>query len=341
MTGTSGPAGSLPAPPTSRAMSRREWRYAARRAWHGFLRHRGLDSAAALTFFAALSLFPAALVLVSVFAIADSRTNAAEDVLAVIGEFAQQSTVDTLRDPLQQLVQIPNPGIALLVGLASTIWTASAYATAFGRAMNAVYEVQEGRHIWRFRGLMLLVTVVLLVGFALVVTLLLLTPSIAAAVAAEAGFGEPWITLFNVLKWVVIAGLAFALVAMLYYFTPNVKHTRKRWVSYGSAFAVIVWALGTAGFAVYIFTVGQYERVYGWLGGAVVTLLWLYLTNVVMVLGAEVDAEIVRARQLLAGIQSEEVIRLPARDTARTLMLARQRSADVAEGREIRESAAE
>ncbi|MET1044993.1 MAG: YihY/virulence factor BrkB family protein [Microbacteriaceae bacterium] len=342
-----GPAGALGAPhsqaaaPTSREMGRREWRYVARRAWHGFLRHRGVDSAAALTFFAALSLFPAALVLVSVFAIADSRTNAADDVLAVIGEFAQQSTVDALRDPLQQLVHIPNPGIALLVGLAFTLWTASAYATAFGRAMNAVYEVQEGRQIWKFRGLMLLVTVVPIVGFSLIVTLLFLTPTIAAAIGAEVGFGEPWITLFNVLKWVAIAAIAFGLVAMLFYFTPNVTHQRLRWVSYGSAFAVLVWALATAGFAVYIFTVGQYERVYGWLGGGVVTLLWLYLTNIVMVIGAEVDAEIVRARQLLAGIESEEVIRIPVRDTARNLMLARQRSADVAEGREIRENAAQ
>jgi membrane protein len=170
-------------------------------------------------------------------------------------------------------------------------------------------------------------------------TMLAVTPRAARAIAATAGFGEPWLTVWNAGKWLPIVIIAFLLVSVLYYFTPNVRHTRMRWVSYGSAFAVTVWAFGTAGFAVYILTVGQYERVYGWIGGGIVALLWLYLTNLVLVLGAEVDAELVRARQLLAGIAAEEGIRLPARDLTRARSLARQRSLDEQEGRALRENA--
>ncbi|WP_157155802.1 MULTISPECIES: YihY/virulence factor BrkB family protein [unclassified Diaminobutyricimonas] len=325
--------------PTSRELDRRAWRYAARRSWHGFRRHRGVDAAAALTFFAALSLFPASLAVVSAFAVFDSRSNAADELLALAGEFVQESTVQALADPLDQLLSIDQPILAMFIGLGLTLWTVSAYATAFGRAMNAVYEMQEGRPIWRFRGLMLLVTVVLMVGFSLIMTMLVVTPRAARAIAATAGFGEPWLTVWNGGKWLPIAVIAFLLVSVLYYFTPNVRHTRMRWVSYGSAFAVTVWALGTAGFAVYILTVGRYERVYGWIGGGIVALLWLYLTNLVLVLGAEVDAELVRARQLLAGIPAEEGIRLPARDLTRARSLARQRSLDEQDGRALRDDA--
>ncbi len=114
------------------------------------------------------------------------------------------------------------------------------------------------------------------------------------------------------------------------------RHDRFRWVSYGAGFAIVVWALATGGFYGYIALVGHYDRVYGWLGGGIVLLLWLYLTNLVLVLGAEVDAEAVRLRQLAAGLPAERVVQLPMRDTRRNFMLARQRSADEAAAAEIR-----
>lgn len=322
--------------PTSRGLPRSSWAFAARRAWHGFIRHRGLDSAAALSFFASLAFFPAALAIVSAFAIGNGDA-ATEVVLGILDEVLQGETIDTIRDPLSELLTVGNPWLALALGVVLSLWSLASYATAFGRAVNGAYEVQEGRQIWTFRGLMLVLSAFLLVAFSAIVALLVTTPRIAIGVAAELGVGEPWITVFSVGRWPVLAALVLLVVALLYYATPNVRHQRIRWVSHGALFAIVTWAIATLLFAVYVFTVAPYDRIYGWLGGGLVMLLWLYITNLVMVLGAEVDAEVMRLRQLHAGIAAEENIQVTLRDTARNHMLARQRAADEAEGRRIRE----
>jgi len=171
--------------------------------------------------------------------------------------------------------------------------------------------------------------------FAAIAVLLLTTQRVATAV----GIAEPWLTVWAIGRFPVVILLFTLLIAVLYYVTPNVRHERVRWVSFGALFAIVVWGLATAAFTVYVSTVGTYDRVYGWLGGGLALLLWLYITNLVLVLGAEVDAEFVRLRQLRAGIPAEEVVQLPMRDTRRNLMLARQRAQDEAEGREIRDAA--
>lgn len=324
---------------TSRGLTRSSWRYAARRAWHGFLRHRGIDSAAALTFFSTLTLFPASLVVVSSFAVVRNRDHAVDSILAVVREFSTDATATSLEAPLHSLLSIENPGIALGVGLLLTLWSLSAYSTAFGRALNSVYEVQEGRQFWKFRGLMMIVTVFLMGTFGTILTILVTTPRVSSAIALNFGIAVGWVTAWNILKWPVLAVLAVVVVAVLYYFTPNVRHLRVRWVTWGAIFAIVVWSLATVGFAVYVNTIGQYERVYGWIGGGIVLLLWLYITNLVLVIGAEVDAELVRLRQLAAGVHAEGVIQLPMRDTTRNLLLARQRARDETEGRAIREAA--
>jgi membrane protein len=323
---------------TTRGLPRAAWQYAARRAWHGFMRHRGIDSAAALTFFSALTVFPAALTVVSAFAIGNGKRDAATVIIDVIDEVAQESTVEAIRDPITQLFTVTNPGIALGVGIVLSLWTMSGYATAFGRAVNSVYEVQEGRQIWKFRGLMLLLAAFLLVVFGAIVALLVTTPRLATAIGASLGIGEPWITAWSIGRWPALAVLLGLLIAVLYYFTPNVRHERMRWVSFGALFAMVAWAVGTTAFGIYIALVGQYDKIYGWLGGGLVLLLWLYLSNLVLVLGAEVDAEGVRLRQLNAGLPAEEVVQLAMRDTSRNLMLARQRAADIEEASRMREA---
>jgi membrane protein len=325
--------------PTSRELSSEAWRFAARRSWNGFIRHRGIDGAAALSFFSALAIFPGSLTFVSVFAFLDTKHRAVEDILAVVASVATNDTVDTVREPLTQLLSIPNPGIALTLGLLLTLWTSSGYVTAFGRAVNTAYEVQEGRRIWKFRGHMLGVAAVLMVAFSLIAAILLATPTVSEVIAKE--IGAPPVALFawNIGKWAILLGLAVLSVALLYYFTPNVKHLRIRWVSWGAIFAIAVWGLATTGFAFYVLNLSHYNQVYGWLGGAVVLLLWLYLSNLVLVFGAEVDAEIVRVRQLEAGIVAEDVIQLPMRDTKRNLTLAKRRADDLRRGRELREAA--
>ncbi len=325
--------GQQAAPPTVRGIRRSDWAFVARRAWHGFMRHRGIDSAAALTFFSSLALFPMALAVVSAYSIGNGREDAAAELLQVVGEVVHPSTVETIREPLTQLFTVSNPGIALALGIVLSLWSLSSYATAFGRAVNTVYEVQEGRQIWKFRGLMLVLAAFLAVVFAGIAVLLLTTNRVAQAV----GMTEPWLTAWAIARWPILAALFTLLIAVLYYVTPNVRHDRMRWVSFGALFAIIAWGAATTAFAFYVSTVQTYDRVYGWLGGGLALLIWLYLTNLVLVLGAEVDAELVRVRQLSAGIRAEEVIQLPLRDSRRNLMLARQRAADEAQGRAIRE----
>lgn len=322
-----------------RDADRDAWKLVARRAAHGFMQHRGIDSAAALTFFAALSLFPAALTVVSAFSLGAGRTDAVDDLLDAIGGMTTESAVAAIAEPLRQLTSIPNAGLALGIGIALLIWTASAYATAFGRAVNSVYEVQEGRPFWKFRGLMIVVTIVISIGFAAVAGILLLTGPVVEAIGREVGFGEPWITLWSILKWPVLLAFAVVIVGVLYYTTPNIARPRIRWVSWGAVFAIVVWAIATVGFGIYVSTIGQYDEVYGWLGGGIVLLLWLYITNLVLVVGAEVDAETTRLRQLESGIAAEELIHLPARDTRRNHQIARQRDADVRDSRALREHA--
>ncbi len=322
--------------PTSRGLPRSAWAFAARRAWHGFVRHRGIDSAASLSFFSALAIFPASLVVVAAFSLGNPSDGSAV-LLGIIGEVVQPQTVETIRAPLDALLTIANPGVALALGLVLSLWSLASYATAFGRAVNGAYEVQEGRQIWKFRGLMLALSAFLLVVFGAIAVLLLTTSRIASAIGSTVGIGEPWLTVFVVGRWPLLAVLVTLVVAVLYYATPNVRHERIRWVSHGALFAIVAWSLATGAFALYVSTVAPYDRIYGWLGGGLALLLWLYLTNLVLVLGAEVDVEVMRLRQLSAGIAAEETVQIPLRDTTRNLMLARQRASDEADGRRMRE----
>jgi membrane protein len=333
---TESPSG-VDGPQTIRGLPRRAWRAAAKRAVHGFVRHAGIDSAAALTFYSALTVLPAALTVIAALSLGNGRRHAATVILDVIDELAQSSTVEAIRGPLTELFTVTNPGLALLIGITLSLWTMSGYATAFGRAVNRVYEVQEGRSIWKFRGRMLLLAVFLLAAFGAIVTLLVTTPRLAGAIAGSMDIAQPWIIVWSVGRWPVLIALIALVIAVLYYVTPNVRHERMRWVSVGAVFAIVAWGLAAAGFWFYVATVGQYDRIYGWLGGAIVLLLWLYLTNLVLVLGAEADAEGVRLRQLNAGLSTEEIVQLPLRDTARSDMLEKQRADDIAEASRIRE----
>ncbi len=323
--------------PSSRHLSSEALQLAATRAFHGFVRHRGIDSAAALSFFAALVLFPASLALVSVFALIDNKTDAPADILRIVGSVAPHSTVVAIHGPLTQFLSVPNAGYALAIGLVLTLWTLSGYLTAFGRAINTAYEVDEGRRWVPMRARMLLVAIVLIVVGAAIVLLLSGTPTVAGAIVKSLEL-PPWISvLWDFGKWPVLLGLAVLAVAILYYYPPNVRHLRIRWVTWGALLTIVVWTLATTGFAIYVLNFSHYNRVYGWLGGAIVLLLWLYLSNLVVVFGAEVDAEIVRVRQLVAGIRSEDQIQLPLRDTRRIETLDKWQKTDRRNGRLLRE----
>jgi membrane protein len=320
-------------PPT-----RSDWAYVVRRSWRGFVRHRGFDAAAALTFFSALSFFPSALVVVSAIALVDSP-RAVPNILAVVQELAQDDTVKTFEQPLEQLLTVPYPALGFGVGAALAIWSLGAYAAAFGRAMNTAYQAEEGRPFLKLRLLMLALAAVLAVLLAALTVILLLTPRVVGAIGGLVGIGEPWLLAWNIGKWPVLAALVSFTVALLYHLTPTVRHERKRWLGMGAFSALVIGAIATAGFVLYVTTVSNYDRLYGWLGGALVVLAWLYIVNFSLMLGGEVDAEFVRLKQLRRGIPAEEVVRMPMRETTRTRMLAKNQAEDERRAREIRERA--
>lgn len=321
------------------ALGRREWLYALRRTGHTMVRVRVIDSAASLTFFAALTLFPASLTVISAFAIGGGDSGAVRFIRDLIGEVFGKEAAQTAQRPLEQLTSISNPGIALAFGLLLTLWTGSAFATAFGRAANSIYGVQEGRRIWKFRSLMAVVAAVLIIGLSAVVILLVGTPKVAAASADVLGIGEPWVTVWLIGRWPVVFALACLLVGVLYYWTPTIERQSVPLFSWGSVIALVGWTAATGGFIAYVANVAHYDEVYGWLGGALVVLLWLYLSNFVLLLGATLDAELVRVQQLVDGIPAESVVQIPMRDTSRNLTIARSLAADEADGRAIREQA--
>jgi membrane protein len=311
-------------------------RYAIRRTWHGFILHRDIDAAAAITFFAALSLFPAALAIVSGLALFDSAGATIELVLDVVGRLSQPDTSEAVRAIFDQLTLLPNSGWALLIGTALTLWTVSGFASAFGRAMNNVYEVEEGRRLTKNRVLMLGVAAGLIACFLVIGVIVAITPSVADALVASLGWPEIISQLWSALKWIPLAAVAVFTVGFLYYGTPNLHRPRLRWLSVGATLTVVIWTLAAIAFGVYLATFANYDRLYGWLGVPIAALVWLYISSAVLMVGVEVDAELTRARQLLAGLPAEAGIQMPLRDTARNGILARRWSADLSDGRELR-----
>jgi membrane protein len=322
--------------PTRRQLDRRATRYAMRRTWHGFIRHGDIDAAAALTFYSALSLFPAALAVVSGLALFDTGDRAVEVILDVVDRLVQPDTSQAVRAVFEQLSLLPDSGWALLVATLLTLWTVSGFATAFGRAVNNVYEVQEGRRLTKNRILMLGVAAGLIVCYLVIGVIVGVTPSVAQALVASLGWPEPIAELWSALKWIPLALVAVFTVAFLYYGTPNLRRPRLRWLSVGATFTVLVWTAAGAAFGFYLSTFANYDRLYGWLGAPIAALIWLYISSAVLILGVEVDAELTRAKQLLDGLPAEETIQVPLRDTSRNTILARRWSADLAEGRELR-----
>ncbi|PWC04661.1 YihY/virulence factor BrkB family protein [Mycetocola zhujimingii] len=286
------------------------------RAFREFTKDQVGDIAASLTYFAVLALFPAILAIISLLSLINQGTNVTDGLLKIFGEIAPGDTVESLRGPIEDLTATPAAGLGFVIGLVGAIWSASGYVRAFSRGMNRIYSVQEGRPFLKFQPVILLITVISLITLTLMALMIVLSGDIAEAVGSVIGLGDTALLVWNIAKWPVIAFLAVMILAMLYYATPNVKQHRFRWLTVGALTALVVWALATFGFFFYVSNFGNYDRTYGTLGGVIVFLLWLYLSNMALMYGAEVDAEVERVRELQAGIKAEYAIQLPLRGTA-------------------------
>ncbi|MGI8593469.1 MAG: YihY/virulence factor BrkB family protein [Solirubrobacteraceae bacterium] len=273
------------------------------------------DWAAALTYYAVLAMFPGLIVLVALIGLLGQYPQTTNAMLDIVGQVGPASAVDTFRAPIEGVVKSKGGAGALLgFGLLGALWSASGYLGAFIRASNAIYEKEEGRPFWKLRPLQLAMTLVMVILLAVVAIGIVVTGPLAQAVGDVIGLGSEAVTIWSIAKWPVLLVIVMAMVAVLYYVAPNVKQPRMRWVSPGGIVAVLIWIAASVGFGFYVANFGSYNATYGSLGGVIIFLMWLWLTNIALLFGAEFDAELERERELKAGQPAEDEIQLPHRD---------------------------
>ncbi len=264
------------------------------------------DWAASLTYYAVLSIFPALLALVAIVGLVGDPHTITKDMTSLVTSIGPASAAKTFRGPIEGLTKSSGAGILLIVGIASALWTASGYVGAFMRASNAIYEVEEGRSFIKLRPLQMLVTLVLVVLLALVLVALVLTGPLASKAGSAIGVGKSAVTVWDIAKWPVLFLVVTFMVALLYYASPNAKLRGLKSIVPGSVVAIVVWLLASAGFAFYVANFGSYNKTYGALGGIIVFLVWMWISNVAILLGAELNAERERSRQLEHGAPGAE-----------------------------------
>jgi membrane protein len=283
----------------------RGWWAALKRTVREFKEDNLTDWAAALTYYAVLAIFPALIVLVS--------------ILGLVGESATQPLIDNLGavapGPAKEIFTsaIENlqgsqgaAGVLFVVGLLGALWSASGYVAAFMRASNAIYDMPEGRPVWKTLPVRVGLTIVLLLLLAISTIAVVLTGGLAEKVGDIIGLGDTAVSVWNIAKWPVLLLVVSFMFALLYWAAPNVKQPGFRWVSPGGVVAVIGWLIASGAFAFYVASFGSYNKTYGALGGVVVFLVWLWISNIVILLGAEFNAELERGRAIQGGMRPED-----------------------------------
>ena len=292
----------------------RSWRAVVRRTVKEFQDDQLPDRAAALTYYGVLSLFPALLVLVSLLGVVGQH--ATDKILDNIGDLAPGPARDILHDAVVQLGDSGGTGSVLaIVGLLAALWSASGYVAAFIRAANAVYDLPEGRPVWKVTPLRLVLTVTLMLMLAASALIVVFTGPLAERAGTTIGLGDAAITVWDIAKWPVLLLLVVLMIALLYWAAPNVRGRGFRWVSPGSVVATVIWLAASAGFALYAANFGSYNKTYGTLAGAIVFLVWLWLSNLAILLGLEFDAELARQRAITGGQLPTEEPYVEPRDT--------------------------
>jgi membrane protein len=305
--------GAPPKDPTQ--VIKHNWKDVVRRTIREFKEDDLTLLAAALTYYGVLSLFPGMLVLVSILGLLGaSTTQPLVDNLAALTPGPARDVVTSSIRNLQDASGAA--GFAFVLGILGALWSASGYVGGFMKASNIIYEVEEGRPFWKLRPLQIAVTVLLVLVAAVISLSIVVTGPLAQRVGDVIGLGDTTVTLWNIAKWPVIAIVVSQVIAFLYWVAPNVRQPGYRWISPGGIFAVVLWILASAAFAFYVSQFGSYNKTYGSLTAVIVFLVWLWITNVVILLGAEMNAELERERQIHQGHPPEEEPFLPQREPA-------------------------
>jgi membrane protein len=258
------------------------------------------DWAAALTYYGVLAIFPALIALVSILGLVGH--SATQPLIQNLDKLAPGPAHTIFKHAINGLQHSRGAaGIIFFVGLGGAIWSASGYIAAFMRASNAIYDIDEGRPFWMTIPVKVVVTVVLLVLLAISAIAVVLTGGLATQVGKVIGIGGTAVTIWDIGKWPVLLVVVSFIFSILYWASPNVRHPGFRWLSPGGVFAVAVWVIASGAFAFYVANFSSYSKTYGALASVVIFLVWLWISNIALLLGAEWNAEIERARQIEAG----------------------------------------
>ncbi|MFD7610719.1 YihY/virulence factor BrkB family protein [Streptomyces sp. NPDC059828] len=288
------------APDTPAQLPKGAWGRILRGSLREFKNDELTDRAAALTYYGVLSLFPALLVLISLLGMAGS--SAADEVVNTLSRLAPGTARDVITGAVEQLRGSAGVGSLMAVlGVVLAVWAASGYVAAFIRAANAVYDMPEGRPVWKLLPLRVGLTVVLMTLAVISALIVVFTGSIARRAGDALGFGDTALMVWSIAKWPVLVILATAMIAILYWASPNAKVKGIRWITPGSFLALMIWMTASAGFAVYVANFGSYNKTYGTMAGIIVFLIWLWISNLAILLGLEFDAEAVRQRAIAGG----------------------------------------
>jgi membrane protein len=273
------------------------------------------DWAAALTYYGLLSLFPALIAMVSLLGLFGDPRTTTSSLTDIITSIGPESAAQTFEGPIQSVVSNQSAaGFAFVFGLLVALWSASGYIGAFMRASNVIYETEEGRPFWKLRPLQLAVTLVMVVAMALLALGLVLTGPIVEAVAEPVGLGSTAVDVWSIAKWPVMVAIFVLMVDLLYYASPNAKLRGFRWVTPGCLVALAAWAVVSAAFAFYVANFGSYDKTYGTLGGLVALLVWLWISNLAILFGHQLNAERERSAEIEEGTpRAESEIQLEPR----------------------------
>ncbi|MGC4985877.1 YihY/virulence factor BrkB family protein [Streptomyces sp. DT193] len=302
------------APDTPTELPRRAWGKVFSGSLREFKKDELTDRAAALTYYGVLALFPALLVLVSLLGITGKST--ADRVLDNLKQLTPGSARDILTGAVEQLQGNAGLGsLVAIIGLVVAVWSASGYVAAFIRAANAIYDMPEGRPVWKILPVRVGVTVVLMILAVVSALIVVFTGGIARQVGTALGVGDTALTVWSIAKWPVLVVLVTVMIAILYWASPNAKVKGFKWITPGSFLALVIWMIASAGFAFYVANFASYNKTYGTMAGVIVFLVWLWISNLAILLGLEFDAEAVRQRAIAGGLPPDAEPYTQPRDT--------------------------
>jgi membrane protein len=301
-------------PDSPTALPARSWGGVLKRTVREFKEDNLTDLAAALTYYGVLAIFPAVVALVSILGLVGH--SATQPLIENLGKVAPGPAKTIFTSAVQNLQKSQGTaGVIFVVGLLGALWSASSYVSAFMRASNAIYDVEEGRPIWKTLPVRLGVTLVMIVLLAVSAVAVVLTGGLAKQVGNLVGIGGSTVSVWDIAKWPVLLLVVSFMFSILYWAAPNVKQPGFRWLSPGGAFAVAVWVVASAAFALYVANFSSYNKTYGALASVIVFLVWLWISNIAVLLGAELNAELERGRRLEAGQAADREPFVEPRDT--------------------------